>query len=110
LSVSVFRKPSADWFDILFDAPSLLTEGSRIINFGAVLQSSVVLLKALLPQMRVTLNAIDEFGCEIERRRRAHAEYQLFAALLCAGSVFASRLLSAPGTQRARFACAQDLR
>jgi hypothetical protein len=23
------HKPSADWFDIQFDAPSLLTEGSR---------------------------------------------------------------------------------
>jgi hypothetical protein len=87
-----------------------LIDGWWIINFGAVLQSSVVLLKALFPQMRVTLNAIDEFDCEIERRCRAHADYPLLAALLCAGSVFASRLLAALGTQRARFACAQDLR
>jgi hypothetical protein len=26
---SLVRQPSADWFDILFDASSLLTEGSQ---------------------------------------------------------------------------------
>jgi hypothetical protein len=32
---SVIREPSADWFDILFDASSLLTKGSQISRKAA---------------------------------------------------------------------------
>ena len=80
-----------------------------LVTDAAVLKTSVVLLKALLAQMRITLNAIQDFDREIEQLCQAHADYPLFAALPGAGSVFASRLLAALGTQRSRFVTAQDL-
>jgi transposase len=86
-----------------------IKDSQPLVTDAAVLNASVVLLKALLAQMRVTLNAINEFDREIERLCQGHADYPLFAALPGAGTVFASRLLAALGTQRTRFATAQDL-
>jgi transposase len=86
-----------------------IKDSQPLVTDAAVLNASVVLLKALLAQMRVTLNAINEFDCEIERLCQGHADYPLFAALPGAGTVFAARLLAALGTQRTRFATAQDL-
>lgn len=80
-----------------------------LVTDAAVLKASVVLLKALLAQLRVTLTAIGDFDREIEQLCQTHADYPLFAALPGAGAVFAARLLAALGTQRTRFACAQDL-
>jgi len=86
-----------------------IKDSQPLVTDAAVLNASVVLLKALLAQMRVTLNAINEFDCEIERLCQGHADYPLFAALPGSGTVFAARLLAALGTQRTRFATAQDL-
>jgi transposase len=86
-----------------------IKDSQPLVTDAAVLNASVVLLKALLAQMRVTLDAINEFDHEIERLCHGHADYPLFAALPGAGTVFAARLLAALGTQRTRFATAQDL-
>jgi transposase len=86
-----------------------IKDSRPLVIDAAVLNASVALLKALLAQMRVTLDAINEFDREIERLCQGHADYPLFAALPGAGTVFAARLLAALGTQRTRFATAQDL-
>jgi transposase len=86
-----------------------IKDSQPLVTDAAVLNASVVLLKALLAQMRVTLDAINEFDREIEQLCQGHADYPLFAALPGAGTVFAARLLAALGTQRTRFASAQDL-
>ena len=86
-----------------------IKDSQPLVTDAAVLNASVVLLKALLAQMRVTLDAINEFDREIERLCHGHADYPLFATLPGAGTVFAARLLAALGTQRTRFATAQDL-
>lgn len=86
-----------------------IRESLPLVTDAAVLYASVVLLKALLAQMRVTIEAISEFDRQIERLCQNHADYPLFTALPGAGSVFASRLLAALGTQRNRFDNAQDL-
>jgi hypothetical protein len=77
----------------------MLIASSTVMNQhdAAVLNASVVRLKALLAQMRVTLNAINEFDREIERLCLGHTDYPLFAALPSAETVFAARLLDALG-------------
>jgi hypothetical protein len=47
-TVPVIREPSADWFDILFDASSLLTQGSQISRKAA--SALIDRLNAMSPQ------------------------------------------------------------
>jgi len=76
---------------------------------AAVITSSVVMVKALAAQMRTTLEAVREFDQRIEELCRAHEDFDLFASLPGAGRVYASRLLTAMGSNRGRWASASEL-
>jgi len=75
----------------------------------AVIVSSTVMVKALAAQMKTTLAAIKEFDREIEALCCAHEDFDLFASLPGAGKVYASRLLTAIGSNRERWATADEL-
>lgn len=75
----------------------------------AVINSSVVMVRALASQMKTTLAAIKEFDREIEELCGAHEDFDLFASLPGAGKVYASRLLTAIGSNRERWATADEL-
>ena len=75
----------------------------------AVINSSVVMVKALASQMQTTLAAIKEFDREIEALCCAHEDFELFSSLPGAGKVYASRLLTAMGSNRERWATASEL-
>jgi len=75
----------------------------------AVINSSVVMVKALAAQMKTTLEAVKEFDARIEELCCAHEDFALFSALPGAGKVYASRLLTAMGSNRERWASASEL-
>ena len=75
----------------------------------AVINSSVLMIKALAEQMQVTLEAIKEFDRQIEELCRSHQDYHLFESLPGSGTVYASRLLAALGTNREKYASADEL-
>ena len=75
----------------------------------AVINSSVVMVKALASQMKTTLEAVKEFDREIEALCCAHEDFELFSSLPGAGKVYASRLLTAMGSNRERWATASEL-
>ncbi|HEX8843389.1 MAG TPA: IS110 family transposase [Pyrinomonadaceae bacterium] len=75
----------------------------------AVINSSVMMARALASQMKTTLLAVKEFDQQIEELCQAHADFELFASLPGAGRVYASRLLTAMGANRARWASADEL-
>ncbi len=75
----------------------------------AVINSSVVMTRALAAQMKTTLAAIKEFDTQIEELCCAHEDFQLFASLPGAGKVYASRLLTAMGSNRERWKTADEL-
>jgi transposase len=75
----------------------------------AVIASSVVMIKALAAQMKVTIEAITEFDRQIAALCATHPDFALFEALPGAGPVYASRLLAAVGARRERFATADEL-
>jgi len=75
----------------------------------AVINSSVAMVKALASQMRTTLEAIKEFDQQIEGLCQAHEDFELFTSLPGAGKVYASRLLTALGSNRERWASADEL-
>jgi transposase len=75
----------------------------------AVINSSVVMVRALVSQMKATLAAVKEFDAQIEELCQTHEDFELFASLPGAGKVYASRLLTAMGSNRERWATASEL-
>jgi len=69
----------------------------------------VLLVQALVAQLRVTLQAITDFDTAIAQRAQSHPDFPLFQALPGAGPVFASRLFVAFGEQRERYPSATAL-
>jgi transposase len=75
----------------------------------AVINSSVLLVKALAAQMKTTIAAVNQFDREIEKLCAAHPDFPLFQSLPGAGQVFASRLLAVMGSDRERWSSAAEL-
>jgi len=74
-----------------------------------VIAPHVLLVQALVAQLRVTLQAITDFDTAIAQRAQSHPDFPLFQALPGAGPVFASRLFVAFGEQRERYPSATAL-
>ena len=88
---------------------ALIKEAVPLTSDKAVINSSVLLVKALAAQMKMTIEAITEFDREITTLCHSHQDYHLFDALPGAGEVYSSRLLAALGTNRARWTTADEL-
>lgn len=71
---------------------------------AAVIEPALLVVAALLPQLRVLNAGISRLDIEIARRCSDLPDFHLFDSLPGAGPVFASRLLAAFGEQRDRFA------
>ena len=76
---------------------------------GAVMTTSVLQVKTLVAQMRVTIAAIAEYDRHIAALCLTHQDYELFAALPGSGPVYAARLTAALGTDRTRWTTADEL-
>ena len=76
---------------------------------AAVINSSVMMARALASQMKTTLLAVKEFDQQVAELCQTHEDFELFASLPGAGRVYASRLLAAMGANRERWASADEL-
>lgn len=74
-----------------------------------VIAPNVILVQALIGQLRATHQAIDTFDKAIADCAERHPDFVLFESLPGAGEVFAPRLLVAFGEQRQRYRCAAEL-
>lgn len=86
-----------------------IKEAVPLTTDSAVINSSVVMVKALAAQMKTTLAAIKEFDSRIEELCQSHEDFELFASLPGAGRVYTSRLLTAMGSNRERWQSADEL-
>jgi transposase len=95
-----------DTLDARLDA---IKEAAPLTTDAAVINSSVMMARALASQMKTTLAAVKEFDQQVEELCQAHEDFELFASLPGAGKVYASRLLTAMGANRERWASADEL-
>jgi transposase len=86
-----------------------IKEAVPLTTDKAVIHSSVLMIKALAAQMKTTIEAIRAFDHTIEQLCSILEDYHLFASLPGAGTVYASRLTAAMGTDRDRWATVDDL-
>ena len=82
---------------------------SALTDDAAVIGPHQLLVQVLVSQLRVTLQAIDEFDAEITQVAKRLPDYALFAVLPGAGAIIAPRLLVAFGEQRERYGSAAEL-
>ncbi len=75
----------------------------------AIIQSSVLMLKALVPQLRAAIEAIAAFDQSIEQVYRNQPDAEIFDSFPGAGAALAPRLQAAMGADRDRFHNAQQV-
>jgi transposase len=104
-----FRSHNSHRKAILETRLDAIKEAVPLTTDAAVINSSVLMVKALASQMKTTLAAVKEFDRQIEALCEAHEDFELFTSLPGAGRIYASRLLTAMGSNRERWASADQL-
>ncbi len=107
--VKFFRAHNSHRQETLGRRLSAIKEASPLVTDRAVINSSALMTGALAAQMKTTLEAVHAFDVQIEELGRTHEDFDLFTSLPGAGRVYASRLLTAMGSNRARWASADEL-
>jgi len=85
------------------------TRATPLTTDEGVIAPTALLVQALVSQLHVTLQAIDDFDAAIEQRAQSHPDFPLFDSLPGAGAVLAPRLLAAFGEPRERYTSADEL-
>ena len=104
-----FRAHNSHRQDTLETRLAAIKEATPLVTDTAVINSSVLMVNALASQMKTTLAAVHDFDVWIEELCQTHEDFELFASLPGAGRVYASRLLTAMGSNRERWASADEL-
>ena len=104
-----FRAHHVRSADVITTRIQAIKSALALTTDEGVITPNVLLVQALVAQLRVTLQAIADFDRAIAQRAQDHPDFPLFEALPGAGAVFAPRLLVAFGEQRERFTSAADL-
>ena len=104
-----FRAHHVPSVDVIAPRLQAVKRAMALTTDDGVIAPNVLLVQALVAQLRVTLQAIADFDTAIAQRAQDHPDFSLFDALPGAGAVFAPRLLVAFGEQRERFSSAEEL-
>lgn len=88
--------------DRIRSAPLLCTD-------NAVIEPAAMVVRVLARQMQAVQESIDDFEQQIKARMNEHPDAALFRALPGAGEALAPRLLTAFGSQRDRYASADEV-
>jgi transposase len=86
-----------------------IKESEPLTTDKAVIKSSAIMARAMAGQMKLLLESIKEFDREIEQLCESHQDYELFKTLPGSGTVYAARLLAAFGSNRDKFATADEV-
>jgi len=78
-------------------------------NDAAVMRSSVLMVQAIVDQLRPLIAAISRFDLEIKDAYKKHPDKKLYESLPGAGEVMEPRLLAAMGSDRSRFETAAEV-
>ena len=95
--------------DVIGTRLQAIKNAMALTTDDGVITPHVLLVQALIAQLRVTLQAIADFDKAIAQRAQDHPDFPLFDALPGAGAVFAPRLLVAFGEQQERVTSADEL-
>jgi transposase len=106
---SCFRAHHVRAADVIASRIQAIKSAMALTTDAGGITPNVLLVQALVAQLRVTWQAIADCDKAIAPLAQGHPDFPLFAALPGAGAVFAPRLLGAFGEQRERFTSAEAL-
>jgi transposase len=95
--------------DVIDQRLQAIKNATPLTTDAGVIAPTALLVQALVSQLRVTLQAIDDFDAAIAPRAQSHPDFPLFNSLPGAGAVLAPRLLAAFGEPRDRYTSADAL-
>jgi transposase len=95
--------------DVIDQRIQAIKSATPLTPDAGVIAPTALLVQTLVSQLRVTLQAIDDFDEAIAQRAQSHPDFPLFNALPGAGAVLAPRLLAAFGEPRDRYTSADEL-
>lgn len=104
-----FREHNVRYPNVIEQRIEAIKGACPLTNDEGVIAPYSLLVRALVAQLQATLSAIETFNSEINARAHAHPDFFIFDSFPAAGPVFASRLLSAFGEQRERYASPTDI-
>jgi transposase len=104
-----FRAHHVRYADVIDQRIQAIKSATPLTTDAGVIAPTALLVQALVSQLRVTLQAIDDFDEAIAQRAQSHPDFPLFNSLPGAGAVLAPRLLAAFGEQRDRYTSADEL-
>jgi transposase len=104
-----FRDHHVRYADIIDQRLHAIKSATPLTTDEGGITPHALLVQALVSQLRVTLQALEEFDTAIAQRAQSHPDFPLFDALPGAGAVFAPRLLVAFGEQRDRYTSADEM-
>jgi transposase len=104
-----FRAHHVRYADVIDQRIQAIKSATPLTTDARVIAPTALLVQALVSQLRVTLQAIDDFDEAIAQRAQSHPDFPLFNSLPGAGAVLAPRLLAAFGEQRDRYTSADEL-
>jgi len=103
-----FREHHVRSADVMTQRINAIKAAIPLTPDEGIITPNVLLVQALVSQLRVTLQAIQDFDNAIAQHAQRHPDFPLFQTLPGAGSVFAPRLLVAFGEHRDRYASAAE--
>jgi transposase len=104
-----FRVHHVRYADVIDQRIQAIKSATPLTTDAGVIAPTALLVQALVSQLRVTLQAIDDFDEAIAQRAQSHPDFPLFNSLPGAGAVLAPRLLAAFGEHRDRYTSADEL-
>jgi transposase len=104
-----FRDHHVRYADVINQRLHAIKSATPLTTDEGVITPNALLVQALVAQLRVTLQAIEDFDKAMAQRTQSHPDFPLFDALPGAGAVFAPRLLVAFGEPRDRYISADEL-
>src|SRR5207249_2577163 len=95
-----FREHHVRSADVIAQRINAIKAALPLTTDEGIITPNVLLVQALVSQLRATLQAIQDFDTAIAQHAQRHLDFPLFQTLPGAGPVFAPRLLVAFGEQR----------
>lgn len=104
-----FHAHHVRYADVIDQRIQAIKSATPLTTDAGVIAPTALLVQALVSQLRVTLQAINDFDAAIAQRAQSHPDFPLFNSLPGAGAVLAPRLLVAFGEPRDRYTAADAL-
>lgn len=104
-----YREQGCRHGDVIEERIEQIYKTCPLTKDKAILDASILMLRTIIPQLRILIEAIARFDEKIEEAYRKQPDAEIFSSFPGAGKALAPRLLAAMGSDRDRFKSSQEV-